>query len=204
MARSERGACVVPRVCARAICGLWVLSRSAEAMPDANKAQPGAPATEHCWGAQLQCAHEGTCAHRFRPGKRHFKTKFCAECTALLVVPTATRARAERRGVAKAVRQHARRRRVDAHLTQPRVERRMHPLPASSNNTKGCAPPRPGGVRRRATPAGVAAAARRVADRRGRRRGAVRRQGHAGAPRACPACPCSARAARRATGLCSR
>jgi len=109
-------------------------------MPDANKAQPGAPATEHCWGAQLQCAHEGTCAHRFRPGKRHFKTKFCAECTALLVVPTARVRALSDAGL----------RRQFVNMRAEGAWTRISRSHASSggctryrvvNNTKGCAPP---------------------------------------------------------------
>ena len=47
------------------------------------------PKDERCWGAQLACAHDGACTPRFWPGKRHFKTKFCPRCKALLVVPAA-------------------------------------------------------------------------------------------------------------------
>ena len=56
-------------------------------MPDDQTHAP--PKEDRCWGGQLVHAQDGACVPRFWPGKRHFKTKFCPNCKARLVVPAA-------------------------------------------------------------------------------------------------------------------
>lgn len=46
-----------------------------------------------CWGSYIQDGNAHDCVPRFRPGKRHFKTKFCDTCRKRMVVP-ANRVRA--------------------------------------------------------------------------------------------------------------
>ena len=40
-----------------------------------------------CWGAQLKGTDTSLCTHGHVKGNRHFKTKFCANCKALMLVP---------------------------------------------------------------------------------------------------------------------
>ena len=47
----------------------------------------------NCWGSHIQDGDVHDCVPRFRPGKRHFKTKFCDVCRKRMVV-SASRVRA--------------------------------------------------------------------------------------------------------------
>ena len=59
--------------------------RATVPMPKVNSKR--ASGLAYCWGAQLQGTDRHFCAGGHVKGDRHFKTKFCANCKAQMVVP---------------------------------------------------------------------------------------------------------------------
>lgn len=88
-----------------------------------------------CWGSYIQGGDAHDCVPRFRPGKRHFKTKFCDTCRKRMVVP-ATRVRAIS-GVQEALLHNARSMGVWSSMPGTLGTGRFRII----NNTAGCVQP---------------------------------------------------------------